>query len=222
MSYIYLVITLGIAIIDWLAVVKKWQRTEYVTKPAVMIALIAWLLSEGGFQGHLLWFTLGVIFSMAGDVFLMLPRDLFIPGLVSFLLAHLCYIVGINKTLPGFSLPGVILLVIVAVTAVQIYRRVADSLKAKGLAKLRMPVLAYTCVISVMLLSALLTLVGTDWVTSAALAVSVGALLFFLSDAVLAWNKFVAPLPNGRIINITTYHLGQVGIVMGALLHFVK
>lgn len=222
MSYFFLAITLVVAVIDWVTVVKMWQKLEYIAKPAVMIALIAWLASEGGFQGHLLWFTLGVIFSMAGDVFLMLPRDLFIPGLVSFLLAHVFYIIGINDVLPSLTLPGVILLLIVAVTAAQIYRRVATSLKAKGLANLKMPVLAYTCVISVMLLSALLTLVGTAWVASAAITVSLGALLFFLSDAVLAWNKFVAPIPNGRIINITSYHLGQVGIVLGALIHFIK
>jgi uncharacterized membrane protein YhhN len=46
-------------------------------------------------------------------------------------------------------------------------------------------------------------------------------LLFFISDTTLAYNKFVAPLPNGRVIVMITYHLGQILIVLGAALRFL-
>ena len=53
-----------------------------------------------------------------------------------------------------------------------------------------------------------------------AIAVCAGAALFFLSDTILAWNKFVAPLRYGRLMNMATYHLGQMLIALGAALHF--
>jgi hypothetical protein len=43
-----------------------------------------------------------------------------------------------------------------------------------------------------------------------------------VSDSFLAWNKFVAPLPYGRLRVIVSYHVGQVLIVLGAALHFLK
>ena len=48
-----------------------------------------------------------------------------------------------------------------------------------------------------MLLSALLTLAADTWQAGAAILVSAGALLFFLSDTLLAWNKFVTPFRMG-------------------------
>jgi hypothetical protein len=47
-----------------------------------------------------------------------------------------------------------------------------------------------------------------------------GAFLFFLSDIILAWNKFVAPINNGRIINIGLYHLGQIALIAGVVMQF--
>jgi len=121
----------------------------------------------------------------------MLPRERFIAGLVSFLLAHLMYIAGLNQTPPVINLPGAIVAVFVALTWLRIYRGIAASLQASGNTALKYPVLAYSLVISLMLLSALLTLTGETWQPPAALLVSSGALLFFLSDTLLAWNKFV-------------------------------
>jgi uncharacterized membrane protein YhhN len=221
MSYFFLALALLIAILDWIAVARNWKKLEYIAKPGVMLALLAWLWQVGGFQGQMLWFAAGVVFSMAGDIFLMLPREQFIAGLVSFLLAHLSYTAGFNPTLPPFNLLSLVLALIVAVTAAQIYRRVAGGLAASGQNALKLPVLVYTIVISLMLLSALLTLLRPDWLPTPAWIVSAGALLFFLSDTFLAWNKFVAPLPYGKLRVIVTYHLGQILIVLGAALHYL-
>jgi hypothetical protein len=52
--------------------------------------------------------------------------------------------------------------------------------------------------------------------------VSVGAFLFFISDVILAWNKFVSPIKNGRILNIAAYHLGQIGLIAGVIIQYGK
>ena len=82
------------------------------------------------------------------------------------------------------------------------------------------PVVLYSAVITLMLLSALLTLFRSEWMTTPALLVSLGAILFFLSDIVLAWNRFIAPIKHGRMLNIGMYHLAQIAIVVGAAMQF--
>jgi uncharacterized membrane protein YhhN len=221
MPFLFLSIALIVAVIDWIAVAKNWKTLEYFAKPGVMVALLAWLWQIGGFQGQMLWFAAGLVFSMAGDIFLMLPREQFIAGLVSFLLAHLFYLAGFTSAWPPLNLLSLILALIVAITAAQIYRRVAGGLAASGQSGLKMPVLIYTIVISLMMLSALLTLLRPDWLPAPALIASAGAVLFFLSDTFLAWNKFVTPLPYGKLRVIITYHIGQILIVLGAALHFI-
>jgi hypothetical protein len=71
-----------------------------------------------------------------------------------------------------------------------------------------------------MLYSAIATIYAPDWKTSAVLLVSLGALLFWASDLVLAWNKFVTPLRHGREWNIVLYYLGQIGLVAGVINQF--
>jgi uncharacterized membrane protein YhhN len=95
-------------------------------------------------------------------------------------------------------------------------------LDASGQIALKTPVLIYSLVISVMLLSALLTLAADTWQAGAAILVSAGALLFFLSDTLLAWNKFVTPIKQGRLAVIITYHLGQILITVGATWHYLS
>ena len=221
MSYVFFFLALVIAVLDWIAVARKWQRVEYFAKPATMLALLAWLGVNGGFQGSMMWFALGLLFSLGGDIFLMLPRERFILGLVSFLIGHICYLIGFNSTGMVFNAASLILLVVVLFTGYQVYRRVAMGLKASGNGKLKLPVLVYSIVISMMLFSALSTLVRPDWRLSAALCASSGALLFFISDSTLALNKFVKPIPNGRMIVMVTYHLGQLLIALGAALRFL-
>jgi len=58
-----------------------------------------------------------------------------------------------------------------------------------------------------------------DWSSIAALFASLGAILFYASDSMLAWDRFVNPLSHARLKVMTTYHLGQIGILLGAMLH---
>lgn len=224
MNYFFFGLSFVLAVVDWIAVARGWKKLEYFAKPAMMVALLAFMIQNGGSSGEALWFTLGLAFSLAGDVFLMLPKEQFIAGLVAFLIAHVAYIIGLR---PSLGLPQASLLIalglalLVALTAVQIYRRIAAGLKASGKTSLRGPVLIYTIVISLMLFSAMLTLLNNTWFSLHALSVCIGAALFFLSDAILAWNKFVSPIRYGRLMNMSSYHLGQLLIALGAALHFM-
>ena len=222
MNFDLLWLSLSVALLDWLAIFREWRKIETFAKPGVMLLLLAWLWSTGGVRGDLAWFALGLVFSLAGDVFLVLPKEQFIPGLISFLLAHLSYIAGFNRSLPPFNLASLSLLILVGLTALRVVRAIVEGMEATGHARLKGAVLAYTGIISLMLLSALLTLVRTEWLEENAWLVSAGAILFFISDALLAWNKFVLPVRSGRLAVMVTYHSGQVLLILGAVLQVVK
>jgi uncharacterized membrane protein YhhN len=218
-----------IAVTDWLAVAKGWKKVEYIAKPAAMLVLLGLLAGFGGFRSlPLICFGLGIFFSLAGDIFLMISfyrfsNRWFIPGLVAFLLAHVAYITGLNTPLP--NVPPIWsfgLAVILAVTAARLLRRVIAGVRQKGLRRMVFPVGLYGTVITLMVLSALLTLYDAAWKVSASGLVALGATLFYFSDILLAWNKFVNPIKNGRLANMILYHLGQFALVTGALLQFGK
>jgi uncharacterized membrane protein YhhN len=217
-----IILFLVLAVTDWVAVSRGWRRVELVAKPAAMLVLLGVLVFVGGFGSlPLLCFALGVLFSLAGDVFLLLSDRFFIFGLVAFLLAHLAYITGLNIPLPDVSpLWSLGLALILAITASRILKRIIAGVRAKGLDRLAAPVAVYGIVITLMLLSALLTLYSLGWNTSAAGLVSLGAALFYISDVILALNKFVAPIRNGRLANMIAYHLGQLALIVGVILQF--
>ena len=218
---IFLITAWIFAALEVFALQKNLPRLEYLAKPAVMIALFLWLWTSVGLQGALLWFGLGILLSLAGDVLLMISPDrFFIPGLVAFLFAHLAYIIGFNTPLPELSGWGIILAVILGINGVRLLRRVLAPILAQGQLQLRVPITVYGMVISIMLLSALLKLTDLSWNANAALLVSLGAFLFYLSDIILAWMKFVSPIQHGRIYNILSYHLGQIALIAGVVLQF--
>jgi uncharacterized membrane protein YhhN len=218
-----------VASTDWVAVATGWKKVEYFAKPATMILLLGWLALVGGFGSlPLICFGLGVFFSLAGDVFLMISyarfsNRWFVPGLIAFLLAHAAYIVGLNTPLPNVSpVWSVGLALILGLTAARVLRRIIAGVRQKGLRRLVTPVGLYGMVITLMLLSAFLTLYNSDWRASAAGLVALGAILFYFSDITLAWNKFVKPIKNGRLANMILYHLGQFALVAGVLIQFAK
>jgi len=215
---------LAAAIADWVAVARGWKRIEYYAKPTTMLLLFGYLALAGGFGATpLIYFGLGIIFSLAGDLFLMFADHWFIPGLAAFLLAHVAYIIGLNTPFGASSLAWAIGIgMILAMTTAYVLRRILAGLRGKGQQRLVLPVLVYGTVITLMLISATLTIHRIDWKTSASGLVSLGAILFYFSDIILAWNKFVKPIRNGRLMNMAAYHLGQIALVVGIILQFGK
>jgi uncharacterized membrane protein YhhN len=215
----FFIACLLVTFVDWLAVAKNWKSLEYLAKPAVMILLLAWLWTGIPFGKAMVWFSLGLVFSLAGDILLLLPGSHFLPGLLAFLLAHLAYIAGFNQSPPIIRLPAVLLALSVLLIAGWIFVRLSGPIRQKH-RRLVIPVLIYSMVIALMLISALLNLFRPEWLLQAALFTSLGAALFFLSDSMLAWNRFVSPSRQGRLPEITAYHLGQILIVAGVILQF--
>ena len=209
------------AALESLALWKKWTRLEYLAKPAVMITLFFWLWTSTGLSGAPLWFGLGILLSLTGDVLLMISLDrLFMAGLVAFLLAHAAYLVGFNIPVPEISAWGFVLAIIVGLGGMRVTRRILSQLAANGQGHMRTPLIIYSTVISLMLLSAMMKLTDVTWNANAAVLVSVGALLFYISDIILAWHKFVSPIRYGRIYNIGAYHLGQITLIAGVIAQF--
>jgi uncharacterized membrane protein YhhN len=216
---LWLILAIIFASLEVLAVSKNVQRLEYVAKPAVMLCLFLWLFADTGLQGHAFWFGMGILFSLAGDVLLTFER-MFLPGLVAFLLAHLAYIVGFREEILTLTAWSLILALFIAVNIGRLLGRIVETMRSKGENKLVFPVLVYGIIISVMLYAAMSTISNSAWKNSAALFISVGAFFFCVSDAILAWNKFVAPVRNGRVWNIVLYYLGQIGLIAGVIAQF--
>ncbi len=197
------------AVGDWVAVGREARRAEYACKPGTLLLLVGVALALEPAHGDVrAWFVAALLLSLAGDVFLMLPADRFVPGLASFLLAHIAYVVGLNRH--GGSARALVLAALpVAVVAAVLARRILWAVLASGYRQLLAPLVAYMIVISAMVTSALAT--GNAWAAA-------GATLFFVSDALIAETRFVRePTPASRVAIMVTYHLGQAGLVLSLL-----
>jgi len=218
--YLWLILAFIFASLEVLAVSKNLQRLEYLAKPAVLVCLFLWLYSGTSLQGSAFWFGLGILFSLVGDVLLISFERMFLLGLIAFLLAHISYIIGFKEELIAITAWSLILAVFIAINIGRLLRRIVGAMRTKGENRLVPPVILYGTVISVMLYAAMSTIYNPAWKTTAAFFVSLGAFLFCASDAILAWNKFVSPVRNGRVWNITLYYLGQLGLIAGVISQF--
>lgn len=218
----WLILALICAALEVIAVSKNLLRLEYFAKPAVMICLFFWLYSSTGLLGNTFWFGLGLLFSLAGDVLLISFERWFLLGLIAFLFAHIAYITGFMDEIVNITAWSLILAVFIAINVGRLLRRMVGAMRTKGENKLILPVIIYGTVISVMLYAAMSTIFNPIWKTSASFFVSLGAFLFCASDAILAWNKFVSPVRNGRVWSISLYFLGQIGLIAGVMAQFGK
>ena len=229
-AMILLFLTFIFAALEWTAEYKRIRWLIYLTKPAMMLALIAWVWTYSDLPSllgnpktfPLFWFVVALVFCLAGDVFLMLPERFFLPGLIAFLIGHIFYIAGFGGVFPpqGTYWPGVLVALLVILTGAGVYRRLAQGMDASGNTRMKIPVSIYALIISIMVYAALTTLLDNQWHYTSALWVSVGALLFFISDILNAWRRFVEPIPNARITIMVAYHLAQIALALGAVLHF--
>ncbi len=189
---------------------------QYLTKPLLM-PVLCWLLLSADIRlsGNKLVLA-ALVFSWAGDILLMFENGnplFFIGGLVCFLTTHILYIIYFLNTGPA---AGSLLkrqpwwAVAVAAYAVLLVWLLYPHLK-----EMKLPVMVYATVISVMLLAAihvyprLSKIAGMLFIT--------GAVFFVCSDSLLAINKFYQPfLLAGQLI-MFTYCLAQFLIVWGVL-----
>jgi uncharacterized membrane protein YhhN len=220
---ILLVLAFLTAVLEWVAVGNRWRKVEYFAKPGVMIFVLAWVVLSGGlWQGNLPWFTVGAFFSLLGDSFLLMRREKlgFGLGLSFFLLAHWCYIIAFNSPRTPIGLYSLILAALILVLATWVGWRILKNLRRKGLRRFIVPVILYILTLGTMLFSAWNININHVWKFLPALLVGLGASSFAVSDTLLAWNKFVTPLRYGRVLLMITYHIGQIAIMLGAVLQF--
>lgn len=219
--YLLLGAALILAVLDWWAIYARWRRAEYLLKSAVMTAILAAIGTAGGFSGWMQWFAMGIFFSLVGDVVLLLPGNSLIWGGAAFFIAQLCYIIGFNPTPPPVNFASLALAILVALTAAQIYRQILIRFRQSNQAGLAAGILVYFVAISLMTLSALITLARPEWEPLPALIVSSGALLLLLSDSVLLLNIFTPPVKSRQVWIMATYHLGQILLILGAGIHYL-
>jgi uncharacterized membrane protein YhhN len=212
-SYVFLAIAAAFALGDWYAVTRDAYRLEYVCKPATLVALIAVAVAaDPDIAGRRAAFVVALALSLLGDIFLMLRRErdglivkgMFVQGLGAFLLAHLAYIVGFQ--IEGGPVWAVFLLfVAVRVASLPVTVRLLAAIDERGCDEIAPAVRAYALVICGMVAAAA--------ATGDAVAI-VGAVLFFASDLMIAWSRFVTAWSWAPLAIIVTYHLGQAALVL--------
>ncbi len=147
-------------------------------------------------------------FSCMGDIFLDLPGQRFIHGLVSFLVSHFIYILLFVRNWPRPLRPSGGQMARAA--AVLVYSLLLSSWLSPDLGKLAGPVMVYICAITIMAVSTIFAGFAKPWVW-------IGAMLFLISDSMIAAGKFKTPVPFSSYLVWVTYYLGQYGIALGFL-----
>ncbi|RXK65539.1 lysoplasmalogenase [Stenotrophomonas sp. MA5] len=189
----------------------RWLH--WLAKPAatLLIAAMVWQVHPAGSPSYRRAVLAGMLLSCAGDIALMLPMDAFVPGLLAFLLAHLCYIVAFRDGLRAGRglLAAAVLLGAVAVLNVM-------GLWPHLPAPMRTPVMAYVVVLASMAVLALARVWARPQAAEpepcSARWAAAGALLFVASDSLLAWDRFGGGLPLASLLVLSTYYAAQYAI----------
>lgn len=219
--FLYLFVIAGVG--EIISTLTDISLLETICKPAIMITLGLYYWSSQQSQHEPVSRPLmtAIIFSCAGDVLLMFQQanaNFFMFGLAAFLVAHVFYIFSYKQhqgeesadELQGlqkirFALP--IILSGTGLVAI-LYRRLGD---------LKVPVLVYAGVLTYMVLVSLFRFGKTN--ANSFAMVFGGAILFMISDSLIAINKFLEPLPQAGFWIMSTYIAAQFLIVSGLLKH---
>jgi len=213
-SFIYLIVFL----IQLYAEYTRNDSLRVVSKPLIVIILLAWIYSSTKLSTafHKSIFT-GLVCAWIGDILLMIQPDnssFFIFGLIAFLLCHIFYIRAFildyllkpHKKNP-FFVPAIIVFASFCI-GLFIYLK-------PHLGVMQIPVLIYAIIISLMAMMAV-SRFGRINLFSFEI-IFYGAVFFLFSDSMLAYNKFVEPLPNAGLIIMSSYMLAQYFIVLGSV-----
>ena len=207
-SWVLLVIACAAAVLDWAAVARESAVLEYVSKPTATVALLAVAATlDVVHDATWGWRIVALAFCLLGDVFLMLPRDAFVPGLASFAVAQV--LLAISFVVDEVNVSRLVVALIVTVpVAVLLARRFVSAIRRAGRAELVAPVGVYLVVISAMAVAS---------ISAGAVVAVVGALFFMLSDSLIAESRFVKERKWHGVGIMVTYHAALVGLVLGLL-----
>ncbi len=198
-----------------LAVWGKYSKRliHYIFKPLTMILIILLAIFAGSGVSTPYQFLIlsALIISLMGDIFIMLQRKNPIIGLVAFLIAHIFYISAFLHGIESFY--SLILIPIF------VYAAMFFIYLNKGLNKLRIPVLFYTIVISLMGFMAVNRYLNL--LNEKSLLAFIGAVFFLISESAWAINRFKKPFASAEIIILGTYFSAQtlLALSVGSDLH---
>ncbi len=208
LSSTFLVLAVMMAILNWLAVARENSLLEYVSKPAATTSLLITALSlDVVHDAPWGWRVAALALCIFGDVFLMLPRDAFVPGLASFAVAQILFTISFatGDTVASRWIMGAVIAVPVALI---LWGRFSRGLRASGHSNLIIPVSVYVVVISAMTIGAI--------ASGSALAI-LGAVIFMVSDSLIAESRFVKSQPWHSVGIMVTYHFALTGLVLSLL-----
>jgi uncharacterized membrane protein YhhN len=216
MKKIFLYLFVTVAVVHLVACFLGLGQLHDYTKPLLIPLLAAYYFSVS--REYRSPMVLGaLLFSFAGDVLLMNPSN-FISGLVCFLIAHILYVVAYRQhrmdmdqqPVHGIQRVRIAFPVVLAGTGLVV-------VLFPRLGEMKVPVIIYAMVITVMVLSALFRIGRTNahsfWMVLG------GAVTFMASDSILAINKFLIPITNANFLIMLTYIAAQWLIVEGLLRH---
>lgn len=192
---------------------EKLPWLGYATKPLLLLVLVGWFIQatyRNASQLRLFFLT-ALLFSWAGDVLLMFEKlgaDFFMAGVAAFLLAQLMYTLSLRNFLVSQRKPVnfMLLIPVLAFYAILMYYLYPR------LGTFKIPVIIYAAVISTMLFFALQFV---DFKHPSKQLILAGAVLFVLSDSLLAMNKFYARFNFAEIYVMLTYALAQWSLTAG-------
>lgn len=205
------VLFLTVSLLVW-ARTTGHRRAEYVSKPTstllvIAIALLS-LLQPEAHTAYTLAIALGLVLSLGGDVALMLRTNRwFLIGLILFLLAHVVYSIAFSVP-NGFHPADLAVAAALAAVGAAIFAYLRP-----GLGRMTGPVVVYLAVILFMVSRAVSTLFGTFFSPTQAWMIAAGAVLFMLSDLLLAVNRFRRPF-KAEAFGLFLYYGGQLLIAL--------
>lgn len=203
---------------DLLALYLGEEEFHFRLKPYLMPFLILYFTRETYFIKSISkkLIVLALAFSWLGDVLLIFEsrnENFFIFGLVAFLIAHIFYILFFERIIIAENLKKRYWLFL----PVMVYYVVLISVLSPTLEDMKWPVRVYGIVISYMLIKAL----QVGWIKNrmTAFYLITGAVLFVISDSILALNKFYQSFEYAGVLIMLTYGLAQLLIAVGAVRH---
>lgn len=204
----------GIVVLNLLCISFHISAMVFVLKPLLMPALIVSVLSLSPKTAGRKKIVGALFFSFLGDTFLLFQDKypmFFILGLCYFLVTHVFYIayfVQISKHGASIAKKHPYLIAgIAAYTIALLY------LLMPGLKDMKIPVIVYACIISIMLYCSLNIPFRVSKNTRRFFFI--GALCFVISDSLLAINKFYKAFPAADVLIMLTYCVAQYFIVKG-------
>jgi uncharacterized membrane protein YhhN len=177
---------------------------DFVLKamPAASLAVLAFL-AVSGLKGKLL--SMSLLFCAAADMVLLLAGGkYFIIGLGLFLIAHLLFLITFSRDIRARKSQIPIILMVI------LYALLNAFVIAPYLKEMAIPVYIYMAVLALMVVFAAMRVSKNDWTLY-------GAIVFMVSDTMLAINKFMRPVPAVDYLCMTTYFLALFLIVFGYL-----